>query len=168
MIIAFEPFGAIIVIAFLIILTYLFHLITRRKILDWGKLRQIHSKFLNQHLMQGLGGIKDVKIFNKEFYFSEQYNNHNLEFAKIEHELNRKQLESKAMSAQGAYSNAVEISKLRRENFNENNARYLEGLISTSDLLTSLRSLHESQFNELKQKVELEKSKYMIYIYNSL
>jgi len=84
MIIAFEPFGAILVITFLTTLAYLFHLLTRKKILEWGKLRQIHSKFLNQHLMQGLGGIKDVKIFNKELHFSEQYNSHNFQFAKIQ------------------------------------------------------------------------------------
>jgi len=84
MLIIFNPTGAIFVILFMIISTLIFHLVTKRKILNWGILRQVHSKYLNQHLLQGLGGIKDVKIYNKEDYFHDEYSKHNLQFAKIQ------------------------------------------------------------------------------------
>lgn len=84
MLIIYQPFGAIFVILFMVLSTLFFHLITKKKILKWGILRQFHSKYLNLHLLQGLGGIKDVKIFNKEIYFLNEFTKHNKDFAKIQ------------------------------------------------------------------------------------
>lgn len=67
------PIGALFVTLFLALSSYLFHLGTKKKLLHWGKLRQFFDGVMNQHLLQGLGGIKDVKLMNTENYFLSKY-----------------------------------------------------------------------------------------------
>ena len=71
-----EPIGAI--SAFLIFGTfgYLFYFISKKYLSEWGKKRQKHETLTIKHLQQGLGGIKDIKILGKEFYFANKFGLH--------------------------------------------------------------------------------------------
>ena len=84
MLIIVEPLGAFVVTAFLAIAAIGFHRLTKERLLNWGERRQFHVGLSNQHLMQGLGGVKDVKLLGREDYFLEEYTRHNNEFAKIQ------------------------------------------------------------------------------------
>jgi len=79
-----EPIGALVVTSFLAISAIGFHQLTKNKLLRWGKQRQFHSGLLNQHLLQGLGGVKDVKLMGRENYFIEEYSSHNAANAKVQ------------------------------------------------------------------------------------
>ena len=79
-----EPLGAAAVSFFLAISALGFHWLTKKKLLIWGKQRQFHSGLLNKHLLQGLGGVKDVKLMGRENHFIEEYSKHNLAKAKIQ------------------------------------------------------------------------------------
>jgi len=50
---------------------------TRRHVISWGKMRQLHDGKRIQHLQQGLGGVKDVLFFNKQDYFLGEFCYHN-------------------------------------------------------------------------------------------
>lgn len=83
MLILVEPLGAFVVTSFLALSALGFHRLTKNKLLDWGEQRQYHSGLLNQHLLQGLGGVKDVKLMGRETQFIEKYTEHNSANAKI-------------------------------------------------------------------------------------
>jgi ABC-type multidrug transport system fused ATPase/permease subunit len=78
-----EPLGAIVVISFLFISGFLFFNLTKNKILDWGKQRLYHDSRISQHLIQGLGSVKDVKLLDRESYFLNKFDNHNSNKANI-------------------------------------------------------------------------------------
>ena len=78
-----EPIGALIVALVLGSAAWIFHHITRRYILSWGELRIYHAGLSTQHLMQGLGGVKDVKLLGREGDFLAQYREHNTQGAKV-------------------------------------------------------------------------------------
>lgn len=84
MLIIVEPVGAVVTTAFLAMAAYMYHIFTKKKVLAWGVSRQFHSGLANQHLMQGLGGVKDVKLTGRDKYFLEQFNVHNKANAKIQ------------------------------------------------------------------------------------
>lgn len=84
MLIFVEPLGAIVVTSFLAVSALGFHRLTKNKLLNWGKRRQFHSGLLNQHLLQGLGGVKDVKLMGREDHFIKAYAEHNTANAKIQ------------------------------------------------------------------------------------
>ncbi|MBU2538884.1 MAG: ABC transporter ATP-binding protein/permease [Proteobacteria bacterium] len=73
-----EPFGTLIVVMTFGLAGGGFHLLTRRSILRWGEARQYHDGFSIQHLQQGLGGVKDVKLLDREDDFLAQYQLHNI------------------------------------------------------------------------------------------
>ncbi len=83
MLIFVEPVGASVVIAFLVISALIFHRITRKYLLNWGKRRQVTDGLMNQHLLQGLNGVKDVKLFGREENFVSEYNSHNVSRTRI-------------------------------------------------------------------------------------
>lgn len=83
MLIMAEPVGATVIIIFLLSFGLLFHLITKNKILGWGKSRLYHDSRISQHLIQGLGSIKDVKLFGREIYFLNKFDRHNFKKALI-------------------------------------------------------------------------------------
>lgn len=82
LLIIIEPLGALSIIMFLTITAYVFHRATKNKLVRWGQSRQYHAMHINQHLMQGLAGVKDVKLMGRESYFLEEYSNHNNEYTK--------------------------------------------------------------------------------------
>ncbi len=78
-----EPLGSISVAIFLLIFVGLFQRFTRKKLLKWGYFKQKYSGEANIHLIQGFGGIRDIKIFGKENYFADQFSKVNMELTKL-------------------------------------------------------------------------------------
>ena len=81
LLIVVEPKGAIIVGLSLILVGLIFYFSTRTFILRLGKSRQVNEGYRIQHVQQGLGGIKDIKLLNREGFFIERYNFNNRNFA---------------------------------------------------------------------------------------
>ena len=79
-----EPVGAISITFFLALMAFVFHRFTKNKLTSWGETRQHHAKIVNQHLLQGLGGVKDVKLLGRERYFLDQFAFHNRLYAGIQ------------------------------------------------------------------------------------
>jgi len=78
-----EPLGAIMTGVVLGTAAWGFHYLTRGRISRWGKARQHHDYKRIQHLQQGLGGAKDVKLFGREDEFLKQYRSHNEQSAQV-------------------------------------------------------------------------------------
>ena len=83
LLISVEPIGALIVVLILGFATWGFHQLTRKRITRWGAERQHHDGLRIQHLQQGLGGAKDVKLLGRETDFLEQYRTHNAKSARV-------------------------------------------------------------------------------------
>lgn len=78
-----EPQGALIVVSILGTAAWGFHRLTHGRITRWGEARQHHEGLRIQHLQQGLGGAKDVKLLGRETDFLEQYRQHNVQSARM-------------------------------------------------------------------------------------
>lgn len=78
-----EPVGTLIVMSVLGAAACGFHLLTRNRIARWGEARQYSEGLRMQHLQQGLGGTKDVKLLGREIDFIEQYRVHNDQSARV-------------------------------------------------------------------------------------
>ena len=78
-----EPLGTLIVVSVLGTAGWWFHCLTRRHIARWGQTRQYHEGLRIQHLQQGLGSAKDVKLLGREANFLEQYRLHNAQSARM-------------------------------------------------------------------------------------
>ncbi len=74
---AIEPLGAAIAVLVLGGSAWLFQYFTRRRIASWAATRRQHVVLQQQHLHQGFGGVKDVKILGREQEFIDQYSLHN-------------------------------------------------------------------------------------------
>ena len=72
-----EPVGAFAVVMMLLGVGGAVLYFTRRHVISWGKMRQLHDGKRIQHLQQGLGGVKDVLFFNKQDYFLGEFCYHN-------------------------------------------------------------------------------------------
>lgn len=77
MLIWFEPVGATLVIVIGVAIGAAFYRGTRACIRRWGEDRQMHEGLRIQHLQQGLGGAKEVKLLGRESYFLDHYALHN-------------------------------------------------------------------------------------------
>ena len=78
-----EPMGALIVAIVIGGAAWSFHRVTRARISKWGEERQFHDGLRIQHLQQGLGGAKDVKLLGRESDFLAQYHTHNMKSARV-------------------------------------------------------------------------------------
>ncbi|MGI9043362.1 MAG: ABC transporter ATP-binding protein [Gemmatimonadaceae bacterium] len=78
-----EPIGAAIVVTVLGTAGWTFQRVTRERIARWGKARQYHEGLRLQHLQQGLGATKDVKLLGRESDFLEQFRSHNAKSGRI-------------------------------------------------------------------------------------
>lgn len=72
-----EPYGALLSIITLGISGLGFHYFTKKSILKWGDANRIHAGKRFQHLQQGLGATKDVKLLGREQEFIKQFDIHN-------------------------------------------------------------------------------------------
>jgi ABC-type multidrug transport system fused ATPase/permease subunit len=79
-----EPYGAVIILAFVGITSYLLFSFSRRKISNWGKSRQAHDGLRTMTLMEGLTGVTELKLFNKEEYFVKRYSRYSALFYSIQ------------------------------------------------------------------------------------
>ncbi len=79
-----EPLGALIVVSVLGAATWAFFGLMRGRISRWGAARLQHEGMRLQHLQQGLGGAKDVKLLGREKEFLAQYGLHNAQSARME------------------------------------------------------------------------------------
>ncbi|MCE9619610.1 MAG: ABC transporter ATP-binding protein/permease [Planctomycetes bacterium] len=76
LLVAAEPVGAVAVVVTLGGAALVFHKVTRLKVTSWGVARQLHDRQRLQHLQQGLGGAKDVKLLGRESDFLSQFKTH--------------------------------------------------------------------------------------------
>jgi ABC-type multidrug transport system fused ATPase/permease subunit len=83
LLIAFEPYGTLLVILVFGSAVFGFQRIIRYRIDRWGKERQYHDGMSIQHLQQGLGGVKDVKMLGCEETFLNKHYEHYSKSAKI-------------------------------------------------------------------------------------
>ena len=103
-----EPVGAAVSIAVLAVFGGGLYLVTRKPMLRWGEQRQHHERMRLQHLQEGLGGVKDVRLLGREDLFIERYGEHADGFARVGRkqntlqELPRLMLEVLAVSALAA------------------------------------------------------------------
>jgi ATP-binding cassette, subfamily B, bacterial PglK len=77
-----EPVGAVIVATVLGTAAGAFHRLTHGRIVRSGQARQDHDGWSLQHLQQGLGSAKDVKLLGREADFLERYRVHVVESAR--------------------------------------------------------------------------------------
>lgn len=78
-----EPAGALFVSLFLGISSFILIRLSKNKLKVWGSERQMHDGLATQHLMQGLGGVKEVKLLGLEDFFLNKFNFHNYKRAFI-------------------------------------------------------------------------------------
>ena len=77
------PLGALVVVGILGTAVWGFNRVTHQRLLRWGAARQMHEGLRLQHLQEGLGGAKDVKLLGREQEFLAQYHQHNLGNARV-------------------------------------------------------------------------------------
>lgn len=83
LLLAVEPLGAVVVVTSLALAGWGFNRLTRTHLLRWGTARQHHEGLRIQHVQQGLGGAKDVKLLGREGNFLAQYWLHNSGSARV-------------------------------------------------------------------------------------
>jgi ABC-type multidrug transport system fused ATPase/permease subunit len=76
LLIAVEPFGTLAVLLVFGISTFVFQRTTRRRIDNWGYQVDYHETKILQHLQEGFGGAKDVKVLGRENEFLSQHEKH--------------------------------------------------------------------------------------------
>lgn len=77
LLLAVEPLGSLIVVFFLSVTGFLYYTVTKAKIAKWGASKQFHDLLRLQHLRQGLGGVKEVKLLGRESGFLKDFHEHN-------------------------------------------------------------------------------------------
>jgi ATP-binding cassette, subfamily B, bacterial PglK len=77
------PLGALVVVITLGTAAWAFNRATRRWLFRWGATRQLHEGLRIQHLQQGLGGAKEVKLLGRERQFLALYERHNVGNARV-------------------------------------------------------------------------------------
>ena len=83
LLLAVEPAGTLIAVLVLGGAALSFHHGMRNRISRWGETRQLHDGLRLQHLQQGLGGAKDVKLLGRESNFLDQYRVHSAKSARV-------------------------------------------------------------------------------------
>ena len=71
-----ETAGTLTVLTIFGTTAFVFQRFTRSRILEWGAARKFHSGKVMQHLQQGLGGVKDIKVLGRESRFLEDHKSH--------------------------------------------------------------------------------------------
>jgi ABC-type multidrug transport system fused ATPase/permease subunit len=73
-----EPLGTLLVVGTLLIATFAFHRMSDRKLHDWGSRRQVEKGQIIRTIQQSLGAIKDIQVLNREDWFIEEHNSHQI------------------------------------------------------------------------------------------
>jgi len=72
-----EPIGAVTVGGFLGGLAFLFFTYSKKKLTNWGTIRAEAETKISKILFETFGGIKEVKLFNVDYYFYSIYSKNN-------------------------------------------------------------------------------------------
>lgn len=72
-----EPFGAISIGVFYGLLSLMFLKFTKKKLNQWGKLREITDAKVSKTALEGIGGIKDLLILGKTRFFINRFGEQN-------------------------------------------------------------------------------------------
>ncbi|MBA3656263.1 MAG: ABC transporter ATP-binding protein [Gemmatimonadaceae bacterium] len=83
LLVSIEPLGTLFVMGTLGLSSWGFNRVTQARIAKWGVARQVHEGERLQHLQQGLGGAKDVKLLGREEDFLSTFELHNLGRARV-------------------------------------------------------------------------------------
>jgi ABC-type multidrug transport system fused ATPase/permease subunit len=78
-----EPVGTLVVIGLFALAVWAFHRTSRKWITQWGEARQEYEGRRIQHLQQGLGGVKDVKLMGREADFLDEFGIQNAAYARV-------------------------------------------------------------------------------------
>jgi ABC-type multidrug transport system fused ATPase/permease subunit len=78
-----EPFGTMMVMMTFGLVGWTFNRAVRNRVAKWGETRQQHEVLRQQHLQQGLNGVKDVRLLGRERYFLERFASHNRESIRV-------------------------------------------------------------------------------------
>lgn len=78
-----EPLGVMVMAGTLGIAAWGVHRLTRGRIVRWGEKRLYHEGLRIQHVQQGLGGAKEIKLLGREEGCMEQFRFHNIQGAKV-------------------------------------------------------------------------------------
>jgi len=73
LLIKLEPIGSLTTLAVFGLSAFSFRRFTSSRIKKWGEAQNNFRRMIIQHLQQGLGGVKDVKILGREEYFISEY-----------------------------------------------------------------------------------------------
>ena len=68
-----EPIGSLLTVVLFGSFSIIFRRVTHQRIANWGGALNSHQRMIIQHLQQGFGGVKDVKILGREDYFVAGY-----------------------------------------------------------------------------------------------
>jgi ABC-type multidrug transport system fused ATPase/permease subunit len=83
LLLAVEPIGTLIAAFVLGGAAWTFYYGMRARVVRWGESRQRHDVLRLQHLQQGLGGAKDVKLLGRESNFLNQFRVHTAQSARV-------------------------------------------------------------------------------------
>jgi len=78
-----EPSGTLLVFSILGLSAWAFYGATKKRLYSWGRDLNFHESLRIKHLQQGLGGLKELKIFGAEREFGGKYELHNKITARI-------------------------------------------------------------------------------------
>ena len=78
-----EPVGAVSVGLFFGLSSYVFFFYSKKRMKKWGDLRQELDGFNSKLIIEGISGIKNIKILGKESYFTSNFYKNNLSKAYI-------------------------------------------------------------------------------------
>ncbi|MDA9272979.1 ABC transporter ATP-binding protein/permease [Flavobacteriaceae bacterium] len=78
-----QPIGALVFFIFVGSVSYLILKLSKGRLTYWAKIRESFDNQLSKLLLEGLGGIKDFKIFNKEDFFKNKFSNLNIKKSNI-------------------------------------------------------------------------------------
>lgn len=79
-----EPLGMTVSFILMAVSIGLYYFATRKLLSFWGNQRVFHHGESLRHLIQGLSGIKDIKIFNREENFFNNFKLHNSKYSQAD------------------------------------------------------------------------------------
>jgi len=88
MLLIVEPIGAISTAVFLFFSSTYFHQRNKNKLLQWGIKRKNSSSYMNKYILEGLGGVKDIKFLGRESFFVDSYKKYSDEYSSINANVN--------------------------------------------------------------------------------
>lgn len=83
LLLAMEPLGAVISMGVLSGAGWIYHLLTKKRVLNWGKQHHTHAVKRFQFVQEGLGAAKDVKLLGREKSFIDQFDGHNYKMSSL-------------------------------------------------------------------------------------